>query len=95
MNKISLEPGRRYKGTFWVNEYGEFQCRPEQKGTKPGNFKIVADQNDTTIYESTNFFKLVVKVPKNSDPKSVVDRTSKATLNLISYLGRNTKPKKK
>lgn len=95
MNKITLEPGRRYKGTFWVNEYGEFQCRPEQKGTKPGNFKIVADQNDTIIYESTNYFKLVVKVPKNLDTKTVIDRTTKATLNLISYLGRTFNPRKK
>ena len=41
--KLSLEPGRHYKGTFWLNEYGEIQVRPEQKGSKPMNMKTVLE----------------------------------------------------
>lgn len=66
--KMELEPGRHYTGTFWINEYGEFQCRPPQKGSRPfgGSYSLVyEDDNDNfTICESKNFWKLMVKLPK-------------------------------
>ena len=64
MNKITLEPGRKYRGTAWINEYGEIQFRPEQKGTKPSNMKIVLEHESFTIYESKDLFKVAVKFSK-------------------------------
>ena len=54
MNKMNLEPGVKYRGTGWVNEYGEFQFQPEQKGSKPSNLKIVHQDGDYAIYESAH-----------------------------------------
>lgn len=64
MKKIQLEPGRKYRGTAWVNEYGEIQFRPEQKGTKPQNMKLVAEHESFSIYESEHLFKVSVKFEK-------------------------------
>lgn len=64
MNKLELKPGRRYRGSFWLNEYGEIQVRPEQKGTKPQNLKIVLEHETFTLYESKDIFKVAVKFDK-------------------------------
>ena len=64
MNKLQMEPGRKYRGSAWINEYGEIQFRPEQKGTKPGNLKIVAEHESFTIYESRDIFKVAVRFSK-------------------------------
>lgn len=40
MNKINLEPGRKYRGSGWVNQYGEMFFRPEQKGGKSSFHKL-------------------------------------------------------
>lgn len=67
-NKLELEPGRHYTGTFWLNEYGEFQCRPTQKGSRPfgGSYNLVYEDGDDnfTICESKNYWKLMLKLPK-------------------------------
>lgn len=64
MNKITLEPGRHYRGSFWLNEYGEIQVRPEQKGSKPGNMKLVLENDLFTLCESSKLFKVTLKIEK-------------------------------
>lgn len=66
MNKLTLEPGRKYRGSGWVNEYGEIHFRPEQKGSKPQNMHLVYEESDLSISESANFFKIMVKIEKKS-----------------------------
>ena len=64
MQELQLEPGRRYRGSFWVNDYGELHVRPEQKGSKPGNMKIVLETEMFSLCESKNLFKVTVKFNK-------------------------------
>ena len=64
MKKLKMEPGRKYRGTAWINEYGEIQFRPEQKGTKPNNMSVVLEHEEFTIYESKDLFKVTFKFPK-------------------------------
>lgn len=66
MIKQNLEVGRKYRGSFWINEYGEIQVRPEQKGTKPSNLKIVLEHETFTIYESKEIFKVSIKIAKKN-----------------------------
>lgn len=65
-NKVELEPGVHYKGSFWVNEYGEFTAVPYNKGSRPGggNYTIVTETDDFSIYESKNLYKVVLKIDK-------------------------------
>lgn len=85
MEKITLEPGRKYKGTFWVNEYGEIQVRPEQKGTRPGNLKLVHENDTTKLYESNKLFKLTMTFQKEETAQAVIDRFGRANLTLLNY----------
>ena len=49
MNKMNLEPGVKYRGTGWINEYGEFQFQREKKGSKASNLKIVNKEGENAI----------------------------------------------
>lgn len=64
--KLQLKPGVHYTGSFWLNEYGEFCCRPSQKGTRPygGAYSLVYDGEDFTLCESKNTFKIMLKWQK-------------------------------
>ena len=64
MNKINLEPGRKYRGSGWVNQYGEMFFRPEQKGAKPGNLHLVMEHETFSLYESARMWKVTVKFEK-------------------------------
>lgn len=85
MEKITLEPGRKYKGSFWLNEYGEIQVRPEQKGTRPGNFKLVNEYNEGKIYESAKTFKVSMVLPKTLSPTQLASQWSHFLLILLTY----------
>jgi hypothetical protein len=87
MNKMNLEPGVKYRGTGWVNEYGEFQFTPEQKGSKPSNLKIVHQGNDFVIYESAHLWQVKVNFKKtNVDFENFLQVFTTACSKLVSYL---------
>ena len=85
--KLSLEPGRHYKGTFWLNEYGEIQVRPEQKGSKPMNMKTVLENDLFCFYESKNLYKVVIKFDKvGLNPNSATNRFMFVLTQIYSYI---------
>ena len=98
MNKMNLEPGVKYRGTGWLNEYGEFQFQPEQKGSKPSNLKIVHQDGDFVIYESAHLWQVKVNFKKtNIDTTKFMAIFSAACGKLLKYFGeplKTTKTKK-
>lgn len=64
LQEMTLEKGRKYRGTAWVNDYGELHFRPEQKGTKPGNFKQVLENDVFSLCESKNLWRVTIKIAK-------------------------------
>ena len=86
MRKIQLEPGRKYRGSAWVNEYGEIQFRPEQKGGKPGNLKLVQEHESYSIYESEKVWKVAVKFNKPFDINSAANKLSFVLSQIIAHL---------
>ena len=98
MNKMNLEPGVKYRGTGWVNEYGEFQFQPEQKGSKPNNLKIVCQESDFVIYESAHLWQVKVNFKKtNNDSTKFMTIFTAACQKLLKYFGeppKRTKTKK-
>ena len=89
---MSLEPGVRYRGTGWINEYGEFQFQPEQKGSKPSNLKIVHQEGDYVIYESAHLWQVKVNFKKsNVDSENFLQVFTSACSKLVGYLKKNKK----
>lgn len=88
MQELQLEPGRRYRGSFWVNDYGELHVRPEQKGSKPGNMKIVLETEMFSLCESKNFFKVTVKFDK---PKLTVLNMTNVFMFIITQISQYIK----
>lgn len=64
MKKIQLVPGKKYKGTAFINEYGEINFTPSQVGSKPEQKKIIFEDGDLTIYETKNWQIFSLKVDK-------------------------------
>ena len=64
MEKLTLEQGRKYRGWAWLNEYGQIHFTPQQKGTRPGNLKLVMEHDDFSLYESKTLFKVTMKFSK-------------------------------
>lgn len=87
--KLTMEPGVRYRGTAWINEFGEIHFSPEQKGSRPSNMRVVFQENETTIYESRKYYRVAVQVPKQAGMMQVLlDRVSKAAMTLARYFNR-------
>lgn len=65
--KMKLEPGVKYKGVGWVNEYGQITFEAYQKGRSPNNMKLIKETETYSLYESGNLLKISVKIEKTMD----------------------------
>lgn len=63
--KLMLVPGKKYRGSFWVNEYGEIQVSPEQKGTNPQGLKLVHEGIFHKLFTSKNNVKITVTLQRD------------------------------
>lgn len=89
--KLELVPGVHYQGSFWINEYGEIQVRPAQQGTRPGGgaYSLVHEEEDYSIYESKNYWKVSVKLFKtNLRVTQVLNAFSAASWKLANYVSK-------
>lgn len=87
MKEIQLEPGKKYRGTAWLNKYGEVHFRPEQKGTKPQNMHVVLEHENFSLYESKEIFKVTIKFAKaNFNIMDATKRFSFILGQLVSYM---------
>lgn len=64
MKEMTLEPDRKYRGSAWVNAYGEIQFRPYQPAAAPKGLRLVAEHESFSIYENKDIFKVSVKFSK-------------------------------
>lgn len=65
--KMTLVPGKKYKGVGGITEYGETFFNPYQRREQPNNMKLVKEKDNFSLYESGNYLKISVKIKKNSD----------------------------
>jgi len=80
------EVGKHYQGSFWINEFGEIQVRASQKGTKPGNMKIVTSGANHVIYASKKLVRLVITLPRLDGKALRAFFTSVVTLAIIDLM---------
>lgn len=88
MQKIELEPGVHYRGSFWRNEYGEMFFRAEQKGTNPCGLQKLTEGDNWVIYTSKNLVRVVLSLPRiepNELRKMFTCAASNVLLTLIRY----------
>lgn len=88
LQKQALVPGKTYRGTFWLNEFGEFHCKPEQKGTNPSDVQKVTEGENYKLFTTKNLIRLQISIPRGS--KDVIisklsNAISKATIAIMTY----------
>ena len=52
MKKMDLVVGQKIRGYGLLNEFGEFDFIPEQKGARQGEIKLIKSNDDYTISET-------------------------------------------
>lgn len=88
MQKMALVPGKHYNGTFWINEYGEFQCKPSQEGANPAESKLITEGSFFKLYSTKNLVRVIISVPKGLKDaviKNFTEAVTQATVKLMQY----------
>lgn len=83
MQKIDLEPGKKYKGYACINEYGEMQFTPEQTGSRKGKIKLVKETESYVLSTSKNLVMIHLRLPK-SNGLALIKHLMAAVNNLIN-----------
>lgn len=80
--KLDLVPGIRYKGYALVNEYGQIQFDPEEKGAHEGRIKEVKRGDNYIVKESREYILLSIKVKRG---ETALDRVQNL-MNVVNQL---------
>ena len=64
--KMNLEVGVTYRGSFKIKENGQIVVRPYKEGAKPGNLSKVVEGEHHVIFESKNLLRIVFTLPKTN-----------------------------
>lgn len=87
--KCSLEPGVRYHGSICINEYGEIDFTPEQKGANPQGSKELKRGDGWAIFTTKNCIKVRMTFPKQDSfvgiARLFMKITSQVQLTLMNY----------
>lgn len=84
--KLQLVPGVRYKGYALINEYGQIEFDPEDKGAHEGRIKLVKSTDDYTVRESRKYVLLSIKIERKGEVIDRVQAFMKIVNNIISIL---------
>lgn len=87
--KMTLEPGKKYRGYGWLNEYGQINFQAEQKGNCPNKMSLIKENGAYSLYESSKFLKIAVKIEKGGSNidmiKQFMDAFRGACVELRNY----------
>lgn len=99
MQEVQLEPGKHYRGTFWVNEYGVVTVKPEQKGSNPQGLSKLTEGDNWVIYTSKNVVRIVVSLPRIDMveiKRMFIEASTRILTNMLLYnLEKTRQPKNK
>lgn len=62
--KETMEPGKRYRGYGFINEYKEFCFEPEDTGSRAGVIKQIAVREGVSLSETKSLLLIKIKVEK-------------------------------
>lgn len=66
LKKFEMPVGQKVKGYGLLNEYGEFDFIPEQKGAREGEVKLIKRGDGFTLSSSKNCLIVHVRITKGN-----------------------------
>lgn len=66
VKKIEMPVGQKVRGYGLLNEFGEFEFIPEQKGIRMGETKLIKQSEDFTLSETKNLIVVHLRMQKQS-----------------------------
>lgn len=89
MEKKNMEPGKKYRGYGFVNEFSEFQFIPEDTGSRAGREKCILDNEGLRISETKNLLVIKMNIEKDCDKaelaKRVLDKFNRVSKFINKY----------
>lgn len=77
-----MEPGKRYRGYGWLNEYKEFCFEPEETGSRAGVIKPISSKDGVSLSATKKL--LLVKVNLNiSKDKTAILKELMMKMNVL------------
>lgn len=67
-----MQPGRRYRGYGYINEYGEMKFEPAQQSDSPNLMKVVDTAFNVTLYESGTKYKVSIRMEKGGSRRDLI-----------------------
>lgn len=64
--KFKFTQGVKYNGYAFINEYGEWNFKACERRPNMDNLKLVADVNNTKLYENSNNWKISSLLSKDN-----------------------------
>lgn len=62
--KTTMQPGKRYRGYGYINEYKEFCFEPENTGSREGVIKAICTRDGIGVSETRDHLLIRIKMPK-------------------------------
>lgn len=66
MKKMNFEVGKKYRGYGFINEYGEFEFKPEQTGANKGKVTQLRSTEDYILSYTKKYVLIHMKLEKSS-----------------------------
>lgn len=64
---LKLEPGIKYAGYAWLNEYGEVHFEPAQKGSQAGREKLVTRGENYSVHTTKSNILFRLKISREGN----------------------------
>lgn len=83
--KKNMEPGKRYRGYGFINEYNEFCFEPENTGSRAGLVKQITVRDGVSLSHTRDNLLIHIKVQKSHDVVTLL-RNVMSKFNIIGKL---------
>ena len=80
-----MEPGKRYRGYGYLNEYKEFVFEPENTGAREGMIKSICTRDGVSLSHTKENLIIHLKVKKTADRIKMMQAVL-SKLNIITKL---------
>lgn len=88
--KMTMQPGKKYRGWGFINEYGEVHFEASQPDDNPRRMRLVHTNESCSIYESGDHFRIAIKIRKSSERMDMVrdflDKIQIAATDITKYI---------
>lgn len=84
--QLQMVAGQKYRGYGLLNEYGEFEFIPEDKGAREGVIKKVTIGNGYEVSTTKKYILFRIKIERSGDMVTRLSELLKKVDNLIKVI---------